>query len=77
MATVAFSCSALRMMTNIREEKGYTYSIGSYVTTYRDCAVLSTLADVKAEKAKETFREIDKEIEKLQNETVGEEELCV
>ena len=66
-----------RLMTNIREEKGYTYSIGSYVTTYRNCAVLSTLADVKAEKAKETFKEIDKEIEKLQNERVEEKELCV
>ena len=66
-----------RLMTNIREEKGYTYSIGSYVTTYRNCAVLSTLADVKAEKSKETFKEIDKEIEKLQNERVEEKELCV
>ena len=66
-----------RLMTNIRDEKGYTYSIGSYVTTYRNCAVLSTLADVKAEKAKETFKEIDKEIEKLQNERVEEKELCV
>lgn len=66
-----------RLMTNIREEKGYTYSIGSYVTTYRNCAVLSILADVKAEKAKETFAEIDKEIDKLHNERVSEKELCV
>ncbi len=66
-----------RLMTNIREEKGYTYSIGSFITTYRNCAVLTTLADVKAEAAKETLREIDIEIEKLQNDLVPQDELCV
>lgn len=64
-----------RLMCNIREEKGYTYSIGSFITTYRDCSVLTTLADVKAEKAIETFREINTEMEKLQNDLVPQGEL--
>lgn len=66
-----------RLMTNIREEKGYTYSIGSYITPYRNCAVLSTTADVKAEKAKSAIKEIGVEIEKLHNDLVGEQELIV
>lgn len=64
-----------RLMCNIREEKGYTYSIGSFITTYRDCSVFTTLADVKAEKAIETFREINTEIDKLQNDLVSQGEL--
>ncbi len=66
-----------RLMTNIREEKGYTYSIGSYISTYRNCAVLTTLADVKAEAAKETLKEIDFEAMKLQNDLVPQEELTI
>lgn len=66
-----------RLMTNIREEKGYTYSIGSYITSYRDCSVLSTTADVKAEKAMSAIDEIGLEIKKLHNDLVSEQELIV
>ena len=66
-----------RLMTNIREEKGYTYSIGSYITTHRNCSVLSTTADVNSDKAEATLKEIDVEIERLQNDLVSQQELTM
>lgn len=66
-----------RLMTNIREEKGYTYSIGSYIADYKNCSVLLTTADVKAEKAKSAIKEIGVEIDKLHNDLVEDNELLV
>lgn len=64
-----------RLMTNIREEKAYTYGISADIKTNRRFGVLSILADVKLDKAEETLKEIDFEIERLQNELADEEEL--
>jgi zinc protease len=64
-----------RLMTNIREKKGYTYSIYSTMDTflYDGFFYISTDVDHKYKKA--TLRAVIKEIELLKNEPVELEEL--
>lgn len=64
-----------RLMSNIREEKGFTYGIGSYLTQLKHAGFFQVLTDVKAEHATQTVEEIKKEIKILQTEKVGEEEI--
>ena len=64
-----------RLMMNIREDKGYTYGISANLSSYRYASVLSISADVKADKARETLSEVEKEIIRLQNDLVPESEL--
>jgi len=64
-----------RLMKNIREEKGYTYGIGSRVITNIDCAVFKIASQVKAEHTKDTINEIKNEIYRLQSELLKNEEL--
>lgn len=64
-----------RLMMNIREDKGYTYGISANLSSYRYASVLSISADVKADKARETLNEVEKEIIRLQNDLVPESEL--
>ena len=64
-----------RLMKNIREEKGYTYGIGSYLLTFKDSGALVISTEVGEQYTQQTLVEIYKEIERLQNELVGEEEL--
>lgn len=64
-----------RLMMNIREDKGYTYGISANLSAYRYASVLSISSDVKADKAKETLNEVEKEIIRLQNDLVSEAEL--
>ena len=62
-------------MSNIREEKGFTYGIGSYITQLKHASFFQILTDVKAESASETVNEIKKEINRLKNELVSIEEI--
>lgn len=64
-----------RLMSNIREEKGYTYGIYSYFKNYLAESewIISTEAGRDVSEA--TVIEIYKELEKLKNEPVGEDEL--
>lgn len=64
-----------RLMSNLREEKGYTYGIYSTTQIYRDSIVFYITADVAAEATNDAVTEIFNEIERLRNETVGDEEL--
>jgi predicted Zn-dependent peptidase len=66
-----------RLMSNIREEKGYTYGISSYIQNHiKDSAwVISTEAGKEVCEA--TIEEIYKEMELLRNEPVDEEELLL
>jgi predicted Zn-dependent peptidase len=64
-----------RLMKNIREDKGYTYGIGSYLSEINDSGYLVIGTEVGTEVKDATIIEIQKEIEKLQNELVSEEEL--
>lgn len=64
-----------RLMTNIREDKGYTYGIGSMVAEYNDFGYFMIGTEVGKEVKDATLDEIKKEFEILQNELVSEEEL--
>lgn len=64
-----------RLMQNIREDKGYTYGIGTSINHLKDYSYLIASTQVGAEHTRATLREIKREISKLQNEPVGNEEL--
>lgn len=64
-----------RLMKNIREDKGYTYGIGSYLSEIKDTGYFVIGTEVGKEVKDATLTEIRKEIEKLQQELVSEEEL--
>ncbi len=66
-----------RLMSNIREDKGYTYGIHSYMQnhTQETAWVISTEAGRDVSEA--TITEVYKEMEILRNEPVDEEELLL
>lgn len=66
-----------RLMTNIREEKGYTYGIGASIYTLPNAAYFSISTEVGVDVTADALKEIYIELERLQNELVGEEELEV
>ncbi len=64
-----------RITSNIREDKGYTYSPHSYISShYRDAYWLQ-VADVSTEVTGASLKEIFYEIDRLQNEAPTESEL--
>lgn len=64
-----------RLMANIREEKGYTYGIGSFNVSLPQRSYWSITTEVNNEYTEATIEEIFKEIHKLRTETVPAEEL--
>lgn len=64
-----------RITTNIRENKGYTYSPSSAVSNSKGSTVWYEQADVTSEHTIASLQEIEKEIKKLQAEPPTEEEL--
>lgn len=64
-----------RLMTNIREDKGYTYSIQASPISFKHNGVFLIFAEVKTDKTNETIKEIFNELEKLSNELISNEEL--
>ena len=64
-----------RITSNIRENKGYTYSPFSTITTGYRSAIWYEQADVTTEHTGAALREISNEIKKLQTEKPSEEEL--
>lgn len=64
-----------RLMSNIREDKGYTYGIGSVLYSYRDIGVFYISAEVKQENCQDAINEVYHEIDVLRNEKVLESEL--
>ncbi|WP_338790748.1 pitrilysin family protein [Bernardetia sp. MNP-M8] len=64
-----------RLMQNIREDKGYTYGISSRNAAMKNGSYFVIGTDVKKEIYQDAVSEIYKEIEKLKNEPVTEEEL--
>jgi zinc protease len=65
-----------RITSNIREDKGYTYSPFSSIQNRHDVSVWYEQADVTSEHTGESLREIAKEIKKLQTEPPSKEELA-
>ncbi|MDP3914924.1 MAG: pitrilysin family protein [Bacteroidota bacterium] len=64
-----------RLMTNIREEKGYTYGIGSFVLSLKHVSYLIISTEVGNEYIEPTLKEITIEMKRLQTELVSENEL--
>ncbi len=64
-----------RLMKNIREEKGFTYGIGSYLLSFRDSGALVIATEVGTGYTKQTLQEIKNEIYRLQTEPVQLDEL--
>ena len=64
-----------RLMTNIREEKGYTYGIGSFVLTLKQASYLVISTEVGNEYVEPTLAEIAVEMKRLQTEPISDNEL--
>jgi len=64
-----------RLMSNIREEKGYTYGIHSSIASYPHGACIDISSEVGTEVRQATLDEIRNEIELMRTEEVDSEEL--
>jgi zinc protease len=64
-----------RLMQNIREDKGLTYSIYSHLASMKDAAYFVISSDVKKELKDQAVEEIDKEIVKIKSKLIGQKEL--
>ncbi len=64
-----------RLMSNIREDKGYTYGIGSGIASLQHSGYFFISTEVGVETSNNTLKEIYFEINRLQQELVSEEEL--
>ena len=64
-----------RLMQNIREDKGFTYGIHSHFVTLKNDAYFVINSDVKKENKDQTVSEINREIDRLKNELIKQEEL--
>jgi predicted Zn-dependent peptidase len=67
---------ASRITSNIRENKGYTYSPFSTFSTHPNAAVWYEEADITSEHTIDALNEIKKEITRLQSEAPATEELA-
>ncbi|WP_295649120.1 pitrilysin family protein [uncultured Mucilaginibacter sp.] len=66
-----------RLMANIREEKGYTYGIGSGMVSFKGFGSLFIATEVGADVTRSTMTEIEKEINILKTEHISDEELSL
>ncbi len=66
-----------RLMSNIREDKGYTYGIGSSVSYMKNACVFTIATEVGADVTNNTLIEIYKELTRLSEELISEDELSV
>lgn len=64
-----------RLMANIREDKGYTYGIGSGIASLRHAGYFFIATEVGTEVCASALQEIEKEINLLKTELISEEEL--
>ncbi|MBN9379167.1 MAG: insulinase family protein [Chitinophagaceae bacterium] len=66
-----------RLMTNIREDKGYTYGIYSYLLNNRQESALLITTEAGKEVCRATIEEVYKEMQLLREEPIDEEELAM
>lgn len=64
-----------RLMRNIREEKGYTYSIGSAVANLKHAGFFTLASEVGVDVTKSTLDEIEKEFNIIRQEKAKQEEI--
>jgi zinc protease len=77
MNTVLGGYFGSRLMANIREDKGYTYGIGSGASSLNKGGALFIATEVGADVCKAAVSEIEKEINILKTQMVPEEELSL
>lgn len=66
-----------RLMANIREDKGYTYGIGSALVSLKNTGYFFIASEVGADFCNAALTEIEKEIKILKEELVSESELSL
>jgi len=66
-----------RLMSNIREEKGYTYGIYSSFVSYPHHGFIEIGTEVGKDVRETAMKEIEREINLLRTEPVGDEELMI
>jgi zinc protease len=66
-----------RLMANIREDKGYTYGIGSGMSSFKQTGAFFIASEVGADVCKAAIAEIEKEVNRLKNEIVPDDELSL
>lgn len=64
-------------MSNIREEKGYTYGIYSYLQNHTQQSAWVVSTEAGKDVCEATIAEVYKEMEELRNELVDDEELLL
>jgi predicted Zn-dependent peptidase len=64
-----------RLMANIREDKGYTYGIHSYLANLIQESALMISTEAGKDVTEDTIREVYLEMKRLRDEPVNEEEL--
>lgn len=66
-----------RLMANIREDKGYTYGIGSAIVSLKKTGTFFIATEVGTEVCRQALAEIEKEINLLKTVLIPEEELSL
>lgn len=64
-----------RLMTNLREDKGLTYGVSSFLTSFKHGSYFSISTEVNADATTLALQEIDHEMNVLRNQKVPPEEL--
>ncbi|RVU02784.1 insulinase family protein [Mucilaginibacter limnophilus] len=64
-----------RLMANIREDKGYTYGIGSGISSFKHTGTWFIASEVGADVCRAAIAEVEKEIGLLKTELIPEDEL--
>lgn len=75
LSTILGGYFGSRLMSNLREDKGFTYGIHSFTTNYIHGATFSITTEVNAKSTLAAVDEIYKEMEKLRTSRVSRDEL--
>jgi zinc protease len=66
-----------RLMSNIREDKGYTYGIHSYLQNHMQQSAWMISTEAGKDVCEATIEEVYREMQKLREEKIGDEELML
>jgi predicted Zn-dependent peptidase len=75
LSTILGGYFGSRLMNNIREDKGYTYGIGSAISSFNKESVFFISTEVNSDVSLQAIEEINKEILLLQTDIIGDNEL--
>jgi predicted Zn-dependent peptidase len=75
LSTILGGYFGSRLMNNIREDKGFTYGIGSALSSFKHETVFFIATELKTKVVQLAIEEIFKEINLLRNEPICDEEL--